>query len=451
MHRTLRWLWGLAVLAAQSPLPCRAVAEQQEPAVAEQQEPPAFPDVHFTPPPGEEGVTEPAPPPRTEAPASPEGEATAAAKPAARPGPSGWIPGEGFILRSADDAYKLRIGLQSAYKFEPIYQDGKSQNRPSFFVLRPIFAGSLVKPWIRFWTSLELASNPVFLLDSYVELQPWEQFGARVGQQYTLLSRHEQFGPQQILFPEWAPVAEYFWTGRDKGVTLWGLLADKRFEYYAGLYSGSPLRQFTTIAGNYVVEGRLSWNPLGPPGSTEFPYISDESSPFRLSVSLQGYTGKIQLAEENFNPSTFRFDATASGTTRRQNCGVADLWLQGRRFAFLVEGYARETDPDLGILDDIYTSVGVWGQLGFLLVPRHLDVAVRGNWLNPSTSLGNDRFVSGEIQLAYYITHSPVLVVKLRYGFGNQHSPGKEALGAVALFTAEGDVHVGTAQLNLAF
>jgi hypothetical protein len=424
-------------------------------ASAQEPPPPAPPtdEVKVTPPPDSAGPSGPPPPPVV-----PPAEAAAAAEARERelnteappPGPSGWKPGEGFILGSGDD-FKLRIGFQGGYKFEPVYQDGHAQDRRAFFVLRPIMAGNFFKPWIRFWTSLELASNPPYVLDSYVELQPVAEFGARIGQQYTLISRHEEFGPQQILFPEWAPVAEYFWTGRDKGVTFWGNVADGLFRYYAGLYGGSPLRQFTTIHGNYVVEGRVDLSPLGAPGSTEFPYITDASAPFRISASVQGYVGKVQFAEENFNPSTFRFDPKATGTTRKQACGVVDLWLQGPWFALLVEGYGRRTNPDLNVSGDAYTSIGVWGQIGFLLIPRTLDLGLRGNWLNPSTTLSNDRFVSGEIQLAYYVMHTPNLVVKARYGYGDQSSPGDAALGAVPLFTKAGRIHIGTLQLNLAF
>jgi hypothetical protein len=369
----------------------------------------------------------------------------------AQPGASGWIGGEGFILKSDDDLYRLRIGMQTAYKVEPTYQAGDFQDRRAFFVLRPIFAGNIYKTWIRFWTSLELNSNPPYLLDSYVEVQPMPELGVRVGQQYTLISRHEQFGPQQILFPEWAPVAEYFWTGRDKGVTVWGLLADAHAEYYAGLYAGSPLRQFTNISGNYVVEARLVWNPLGAPGSTEYPYVSDKSSPFRISGSLQGYQGKVQLAEENFNPSTFRFEAMTTGTTRKQLCGAADVFLQSQWFAATAEGYYRHTDPETVASGDTYDSVGVWGQIGVLIWPHTMDVGLRFNWLDPSVDLDNDTFVSGEAQVAYYVTHSPNLVVKLRYGIGRQQSPGMDALGAVTLITKQGNFQLATAQLNLAF
>jgi hypothetical protein len=419
------------------------------PAAAQQAQPPVFEEVQLTPAEGTTGVDGPPAPPATEAPPAATEEVATAAP---RPGDSGFTMGEGFILRSEDNNYKLRIGMQTAYKVEPIYQDGDFRDRRAFFVLRPIFAGSFFKDWIRFWTSLELASNPPYVLDSYVELNPVDEFGLRIGQQYTLIGRHEQFGPQQILFPEWSPVAEYFWTGRDKGITAWGLVADKRFEYYAGAYGGSPLRQFTTISGNYVVEARLVWNPAGPVGSTEYPYISDEAVPLRTSWSVQGYYGKVQLAEENFNASTFRFDPIATGVVREQACAGADFFVQGRWFATTAEAYVRSTDPEAtGAAGDTYTSVGVWGQFGVLIIPRTLDIAVRVNWLDPSTDLDDDYFYSGEAQVAYYVTHSPNLVVKLRYGIGEQQSPGMEALGPVSLFTREGELQIATLQLNLAF
>src|SRR5205085_1945134 len=113
---------------------------------------------------------------------------------------------------------------------------------------------------------------PIYLLDAYVEIKPWDEAGLRIGQQFTPLSRHEYYGPQQLLFPEWSPVAEYFWSGRDKGATLFGTLA-KQLEYWVGVYGGSPLRQFTSIAGNYVIEGRVTYSPMGLIGLTEFPYI----------------------------------------------------------------------------------------------------------------------------------------------------------------------------------
>jgi hypothetical protein len=351
-----------------------------------------------------------------------------------------------------DESYKLRIGLQTGIKAEAIYRDNEFQDRSPFFVVRPLITGNLFKPWIQFWTSMELARNPPYLLDSYVDIVPWKEFGIRAGQQFTPFSRHEYYGPQQLLFPEWAPVAEYFWSGRDKGITALGVLGGGFVEYWAGFYGGSPLRQFTTIAGNYVLEGRITVNPTGSPvGATEYPYIvgKDGPAPFGFSFNLNGYYGKIQSAVENFNPTSFSFVAMPSGETTKDGTLGADVFIQASRFVFFTEAYWRRTNPEGNDIPD-YTSVGIWGQAGYMLVDNLLDVAARVNWLDPSDDLSNDTFWSVEGEFNYYIS-APNLVLKLRYGYGHQETPGEDELGPVALAITPGKTHIVTLQLNLAF
>ena len=414
-----------------------AVAHAQQPPAADEQ-------VIVTPPPTSESATPP-PPPSPPPPAKPA-EPAASPPPEPKP-PAGYIPGTGFIIQSPDAAYRLRVGLVAAYKFEPVYVNGAFQDRNSFFVMRPFLGGNFFREWIHFWTSFEFASNPPYLLDSYVEIAPWKEFQLRIGQQWTPFDRHEYFGPQEILFPEWAPVSEYFWTGRDKGVTAMGTLAGQ-LDYWLGVYSGTPLRQFNALPGNYLLEARLTWNPLGAMGATEFPYIVSEGpAPFRVSATVQGYYGNVQEATENFNPSTFRFEAMASGEKTKEGAGGADVWLQGRCITLFLDGFIRHTEPSMGAA---YTSVGAWGQVGVPLVDKTLDISTRFNWLDASTALSDDAFYSIEGQLAYYVSHSQGLVVKLRYAYGHQNSPGEEALGDVPLVTTAGNTQIFTAQLNLA-
>jgi hypothetical protein len=406
--------------------------------------PPAEGQVMVTPPPPD-GAEPGAPLPPFVPPPAP------APPPAPPPNPpAGYVEGTGFVIQSPDAAYRLRVGLTAAYKFEPVYQNGDWQSRNTFFVLRPSISGNFLREWIHFWTSLELAANPPYVLDSYLELFPWKGLGLRIGQQWTPFDRHEYFGPQEILFATWAPVSEYFWTGRDKGVTAMGVLADK-LEYWAGVYSGTPLRQYNALPGNYVLQGRLTWSPLGLVGGTEFPYITSEGgAPLRVSATVQGYYGKVQLSQENFNPSTFTFQAMATGDTRKQGAGGADFWLSGRWFMLYIDAMIRHTEPPMGAAS--FTSVGVWGQLGVPIVAKTMDVAARVNWLNPSTTLGNDQFYSIEGQVAYYASRSQGLVIKLRYGYGHQDSPGMAALGAVPLVIANpGRTQIGTLQIHLSF
>lgn len=443
---------GLALAIAPPVLAQQAPAEdtvQVTPPPAEGEvPPPVVPPEHVEPP----VPQEPEPPPPAAQPTTP-GEETvpAAAAPAGAAAPeadengvAGWYPG--FAIKSRDGKFKLRLGLQAAYRFEPYWRDGESQDRKTFFVLRPILEGHVFEKWIKFWTSFEFAANPPFLLDSYIELQPKKEFGARIGQQFTPYSRHEYLGPQEILFPEWSPVAEYFWTGRDKGVTLLGSLGDGVLDYWAGAYSGTPLRQFTAIDGNYVLEARVTLSPMGRVATNEAPYITAERPvPFRCSFTLQGYYGNVETAAENFNSSTFRFDVEGSGQRRKQAAGGADVWLQGGPFAALVEGNVRRTDPNGP--NNAYTSLGVWGQVGLMVVDRTLDVGVRGNLLNASNELSHDLFYSIEGQVGYYPVHTQNLVLKLRYGYAKQENPGVEN---APLFTKTGNHNLITAQLGLA-
>ena len=435
------------------------------------QAPPADGTVTVTPPPAQGQVPPPAPPtqrveppvPLQPQPAPPPSEPTAEAPPTAaaptdaaaaqgepvqsdaedKNGVAGWYPG--FAIKSKDEKFKLRIGLNAAYRFEPYWVDGESQDRKTFFVLRPFIEGHIFDDWIRYWTSFEFAANPPYLLDSYIELMPMNEFGLRIGQQWTPLSRHEYFGPQEILFPEWAPVAEYFWTGRDKGITALGNIGEGKFEYWAGVYSGTPLRQFIAIDGNWVLEGRVTVSPMGPVAPKEFVYIVEDEVPFRLSFTLQGYVGSIESAEENFNSSSFRFDVTGTGERQDKGAVAADVWVQGGPVAALVEGYYRQTDPE-GAQE--WNSMGVWGQAGVMVVDRTVDVGVRANLLDASDDLDNDMFASIEGQVGFYPVHTQNLQFKLRYGYAHQEDPGVEG---APLFTVPGDHQLITAQLMLAF
>src|SRR6185369_10486453 len=124
------------------------------------------------------------------------------------PQSSGYDPGEGFVVRSPDDRYLLRIGLQGVYRFEPKYLNGVSQNRDSIFSARPSLGGSVVRPWITFLTTAELADNPPYLLYAWIDVRPIKAFGVRAGQQDTPFSRHESFGLYRVLLPETGPVPD---------------------------------------------------------------------------------------------------------------------------------------------------------------------------------------------------------------------------------------------------
>lgn len=392
-----------------------------------------------------EPPTVPPPPPHTEPPIE--------TKHAEEPKPEGgFFPKDGFTLRSSDEAWRARIRLQSFIRASARI-NGKAQLANPFMTLRPILEGQLYKKWIRYWTSLELAANPVYLLDSYVEIQPVDAIGVRIGQQWTPFSRHEAiYGPAQLLFPEWNPAADYFWTGRDKGITLFGAFAEGKLDYSLGAYVGSPLRQFQPIRGNYQLIARIGLSPQGPVGS-EFAYAEgDAPTPTRWAFGVNAVTSKIDPGVENFNPSTFKFDTAPTNVTTLNHAAGFDIFLQSPRVMGLVEGYARRTDPHSAGAD--FTSMGGFAQLGLMLYKRDLDVAVRGTYLDPNLKADHDQAFAIEGGSSWYI-HAPWVVVKARYGYGYQRTPTEGASaqdsGGAKLIAAPGPIHVLTAQINTVF
>lgn len=362
----------------------------------------------------------------------------------------GFFPDSGFVLKSSDDQFRLRFRLQSVIRGQ-VVMDGKATISNPFLTLRPVLEGNLYRPWIRFWTSLDLAANPVYLLDSYVEIQPIDQIGIRVGQQWTPFSRHEYlYGPHQLLLPEWDPIADYFWSGRDKGATLFGSLFGKKVDWFLGGYIGAPLRQFETIRGNYLFVARLAVNPLGTLGDTEFAYAEKDSpAPFRYSIGVNGYTSKLQRGVENFNPNSFSFDVTPSGLTTINHTIGADFILQSSRFTTLAEGYFRRTDERNG--SPAFSSAGAFVQAGLLVYERLVDVSVRGTWADVNLQHDDDRTLGIEAASTYYI-HGPMVAVKLRYAYADQKGvSGESTSGGAQLPVAPGHLHVLTAQLNTSF
>lgn len=360
--------------------------------------------------------------------------------------PAGFVAGEGFRFKSADGHHVLRISLQAGIKVEPAWNDGDHVMDGTFPFLRPMIRGSVYRDWINYRVSFEAADVTPFVLDAFIDLTPWEEFNVMLGQQGTLVSRHSNQAPQTIFFPEFAPVSNYFWSGRERGVTVYGSVLEQRVDYFAGLYGGSPIDEPVNITDNYVTEARITVNPLGPVNGTEHPF-GDEGQPLplRLSFTAQGYYGRLQTSERTYNLSNGLLEPMIALDTEEVMAGSADLWIQGGPFILFGEGYYRKLEPVGG---GESSSLGTWGQLAIALYRDLLAGGVRLGWLDPDNDIDDNEALEFEGQLVYYI-NGPDLALKLRYGYINQQSPDDP--GNAGLPFLPGRSHVATLQLTLFF
>jgi hypothetical protein len=369
------------------------------------------------------------------------------------PAPLGaWVKDEGFRIQSPDGNWRLRVGLQVAAYYQPFAENGVVDwNNFGFAYVRPRVSGFLLRPWFQYWCSLEFRNFPAILLDCFVDAQPWSFFGVRAGQFRTPLSRHENRQPQDVLFPDWATAANYFYPGRDRGVLIYG--ETPYFDYFTSFTAGTTLTQTISTPGNFQFVGRVMVNPLGKMAPTEMPWVvAEERVPFRFSLTGQGAYGRVNPNGIGFNDDAF-LQQTQQGS-RDYETVSCDLSLQWQRLGFMGEFYARHVQPR-GVPTAPFTQMGAWFQAHVTFFRRILDLGVRFDWIDPSTSLANDRFLSGEVQLAWFI-FGTTLALRARYAVADQENPGPAPPFDPMLFTtvglplAPGTEHLGTLQLQAA-
>lgn len=369
--------------------------------------------------------------------------------PGEEPGHAGHTRKNGFHIQSDDGNYMMRVALTAALKFEPAWTEGEKDQRGSLAFVRPAIRGNFFRPWFRYAVAMELAQEKAFLLSANVEVQPWDEFGARYGQQGTPVSRHTTFAPQNIFFPDYAAVSGFFWSGRQKGLTLFGSIEDGIFDYWAGIYGGSPLLEAENDPENYIAEGRVTLSPWGPGNANELPFTPDgESLPTLASFTAQGYYGKLQTDVENYNPTNSVLDPLPFLVSRTMMTVGGDVWFQSGRFIVFGEYFFRHIDED-DLLPG-YDSQGAWGQVLVNVWDETIGVGGRFNWIDPNLDLEDDRVLEVEGQVAWFI-QPPELVLKLRYAYLDQRSPDEETLGDFQLPFIVGTTHVATLQLTMAF
>jgi hypothetical protein len=341
----------------------------------------------------------------------------------------------------------MGFGLIAGLRFEPIWREGERELSGVLAFVQPKIEGHLYRRWLTYTLTMELARGDAYLRDANVGVAPWEELGARFGKQGTPLSRHEAFSQAQIFFPEYARVAGYFWSGRQKGLTLFGSAFEARLDYFLGVYGSAPLRDPLNHPEDYFAELRISASPLGPINENEFPFTPEGGAlPTRVSFTLQGYHGNIDTSLADRHPSRDLVTPQLGDASPQATTVGGDLWLQSGSLIVFGEYFGRRVADDGEVAG--YYSQGWWGQ-AIVDVYRHvIGAGVRIDYLDPRLDLDDDRALGIEGQLAWFI-HAPELVLKARYGYLRQDSPQPTALAEFELPFAVGTSHLFTLQLTL--
>lgn len=254
---------------------------------------------------------------------------------------------DGFSLRSADNAFQLRLRgyVQLDGRF---YQDDVAKKGTDTFILRrarPIFEGTIFKIF-DFRIMPDFGAGTTVLQDAYVNARFAPEFQVRAGKFKPPVGLERLQSATDLLFAERALPTNLV-PNRDLGVQLQGDLAGNRLAYQLGVFNGvvdggngdldtnngkdTAARIFFTPAGGNTGKGL----GVGIAAST-----GNQNATTPAATGLPSYKTGGQLTF-----FSYRSDGTAAGTTiaagRRERLSPQLYWYGGP-FGLLAE-YVRSS------------------------------------------------------------------------------------------------------------
>lgn len=301
----------------------------------------------------------------------------------------------GFLLRSADDDFSLQI--MSQLQFQHLYQDIRATGatdtntfrlrRARFLLAGKFFKNFESTLFVQHGTTARMTqsvsgcagctignpNSPFWWGDMTATVVP--EFKITVGSITLPMDRSGEGSSGKASFIEQSIVGtqvdgqtnttiarQAFTAGDTLGLRLWGTLAN-RFNYIVGFGNGEESNFFNTTR-QFAYGSRFWVDILGTSSNDETDLAYTETPQFAIGVGAM-YDPQNAI-DSNINNVTLDWALT----------GSTDLYFKWRGLSIITEGYGRRLKVATGnfSLDDI----GYLGQVGYFVIPQHLELAVRG-------------------------------------------------------------------------
>ncbi len=286
-----------------------------------------------------------------------------------------------------------------------------TRNEASNFELRRVrmkIGGHGYKPWIKYYFEIDLQPSMSVgctgqcdrsrVIDWRLDVQPWDEFGIRVGQWKINFNRERVDSSGRQTFVERSIINRVFTIDRQVGIMAQGRLFKKTLadtRYYAGMFNGEG-RATNNPDNNMMYMARIQWNFFGrdlkwrqsdvsyhkkPAGSLAFAYASNRGPCTRWSSSGCG-------------------SVTSPFPVGGANQHKVDQWVQ--EFAFKWKGLAIQQEyhqKDVtntmamgplrnGEFEGGYAQIGYFFHGLFAKIPKELELAYRYAWVDqPDTAV----------------------------------------------------------------
>ena len=282
-------------------------------------------------------------------------------------------------ISSADGNFSLNTGarMQFRYTFKDRDEDFNQAdlNDINLRRARVYFGGNIYSKYFHYYVEVDADKFNVALRDFYVYWTPFEELNAKIGFFKVPFNRQRMASSSKLLLQDRSIASEEFDQDRDTGFDIYGKPFDGHMEYHAAVFQGTG-EKFSGLDNTdnkllYVLN--LRYNPFG-----EYDYY-DETD-IKYSEKLKATIG-----------TSVAFNAK-DGDEKLKNtdtiAGVVDLGVKYRGFSWNNEYYVRSEDPKSE--GDTVDSNGFFTQLGYFVLPKKLELAVRYSMLDPNNDVSND-------------------------------------------------------------
>ncbi len=297
--------------------------------------------------------------------------------------------GKGVTIGTSDkETFKSTIGSRFQFRFTG--EDKETGTDTSSFRIRraKIYAsGFAFKPDLEYKIQANFDSGE----DGEFELEDYH-FGwtksksasVQIGQYKVPFNRQELTSSGKQQFVDRAITNDEFNLSRDLGIMSHGKMPifEDRLYYNLGIFNGEGPNKSGNDTSGMLYVTRLNWDILGK-------YDYSESD-IKNSQEPQLVAGVAYAFE----------DREVSGTTIRDVDNITlDGGLKWHGLSLQSEYFYRERDVVGGATT---ISDGVVGQVGYFLIPEHLELAGRYAQVDPSRSVTSDQKEEWTIGLGYF-------------------------------------------------
>jgi hypothetical protein len=330
--------------------------------------------------------------------------------PPSAPPPSTSDFAKGVTFSSGDNSLSLGFGLQLRYTaddreafdadLDGASGDGQEDGLTHSFDIprmRLYVRGGFWKPWLKYQLQYELSrtsgESSSKIKDAALDFVFRPAATLRVGQFKTPFSLQELTSSGRQQFVDRAITNGKFAAGRDVGVMITGVAAEKRFGYSAGVFNGGGESRQQDDTGLLYV-GRVWCDPLGEYKLLESANEAEEEGVFHVGLGL--HAGEAIRGTESIGVVEDVNDQTAWS-----------LELAGRWKRLSATGEYFSMTDDVDNVSTVGTPIEVdsdgWhAQIGFMVTPTAFELAVRHAFVDPDVDTDNDEVTETRLAASYY-------------------------------------------------